>query len=223
MFYFLLCSSKEASGFIHIEKVEWADPAEGWWLPWDRMLYFQASQGWLPGWICLFCFYSFSQFHGALKRIVLFFLNSVFLPKTAFSDETLSMESGGGEPHPPLKCHGCFRTSWNCTEGTVATVGRSVSSECEVSPREGRQRRSSRGSEVGVVASWADVGTWWHATSFSFLLLHLSHGMLLKPWFSSFIHRLELNSELLRYLGCIHINHPILNPPDRLSSVRIGL
>lgn len=35
---------------------------------------------------------SFSRFRGAIKRIVFLFLNSVFLPKTAFSNETLSTE-----------------------------------------------------------------------------------------------------------------------------------
>lgn len=78
--------------------------------------------------------HSFSQFRGVVERMVFFFLNSVFLPRTAFSNETPSTEE---QPPPPLKCHSCFRASWNSAKGTVIAVGRGMNSECEVNHREG--------------------------------------------------------------------------------------
>lgn len=121
---------------------------------------------------------SFSQFHGAVKRIVFFLLNGVFLPKTALSNETPSTEES---PHPPLKCHNCCRASWNCAKGTVTVVGRGVNSESEVSHREGGREDPAGCSAVGVSASSADVGACYDDMSplsafFCFLFLIGCHG-----------------------------------------------
>lgn len=48
--------------------------------------------GLIPAWTWFAVSSSFALFCGAVKEIVFFFLNSVFLPKTAFPTDTLFTE-----------------------------------------------------------------------------------------------------------------------------------
>lgn len=96
---------------------------------------------------------SFALLHGAVKGIVFFLLNSVFLPKL----HSPQIHSYRGVASPPLKCHSSSRASWNRSKG-IAAVGREDDSGQEAK----QQRRVAPGLQWATgrkSASWLSMAT----------------------------------------------------------------
>lgn len=77
---------------------------------------------------------SFSQFHGAVKRIVFFFLNSVFSSKNCILKPDMRYR---GVASPTTEMSQLLQDKLNCAESTVAAVGRSVNANVRWAPGRG--------------------------------------------------------------------------------------